>query len=151
TGTLVTAAGFLPIATAESSVGEYTRSLFEVVTIALLVSWLAAAVFIPYLGDRMLPDLAARAAKHDGHAHDPYQRPFYRRFRRLVDWCLGHRWTVIGATAALFVLSLLMFRFVPQQFFPDSTRPELMVDMELAEGSSLRATAAQARRLEKML
>ena len=151
TGTLVTAAGFLPIATAESSVGEYTRSLFEVVTIALLVSWLAAVVFIPYLGDRMLPDLAARAAKHDGHAHDPYQRPFYRRFRRLVDWCLGHRWTVIGATAALFVLSLLMFRFVPQQFFPDSTRPELMVDMELAEGSSLRATAAQARRLEKML
>jgi len=151
TGTLVTAAGFLPIATAESSVGEYTRSLFEVVTIALLVSWLAAVVFIPYLGDRMLPDLAASAAKHDGHAHDPYQRPFYRRFRRLVDWCLGHRWTVIGATAALFVLSLLMFRFVPQQFFPDSTRPELMVDMELAEGSSLRATAAQARRLEKML
>src|SRR5690606_14828104 len=69
----------------------------------------------------------------------------------LVDWCLTRRWLVIGATVALFVLSLLMFRFVPQQFFPDSTRPELMVDMELAEGSSLRATAAEAQRLEKML
>ena len=150
TGTLVTAAGFLPIATAASSTGEYTRSLFQVVTIALLVSWLAAVVFIPYLGDRMLPDLAARAGAA-GHGHDPYQRPFYRRFRRLLDWTLAHRWVVIGATVALFVLSLVLFRFVPQQFFPDSTRPELMVDMELAEGSSLRATAAQARRLEAML
>src|SRR5690606_24133514 len=103
-----------------------------------------------FLGDRMLPDLAAKAAR-EGHGPDPYQRPFYRRFRRLLHWCLSHRWRVIGATAALFVLSLLLFRFVPQQFFPDSTRPELMVDMELAEGVSLRATATQARRLERML
>jgi multidrug efflux pump len=184
TGTLVTAAGFLPIATAASSTGEYTRSLFQVVTIALLVSWIAAVLFIPYLGDRMLPDLAhpqapkagswaarwrARRARladrwpqyafllapepraHDGHAHDPYQRPFYRRFRGLLDWCLAHRWLVIGATVAAFALSIVMFRFVPQQFFPDSTRPELMVDMELAEGSSLRATAAQVHKLEAML
>ena len=148
TGTLVTAAGFLPIATAESSVGEYTRSLFEVVTIALLVSWIAAVVFIPYLGDRMLPDLAK---KRGGQPHDPYQSRFYRRFRALVDWCLVRRWLVIGATAAMLVGSLLLFRFVPQQFFPDSTRPELMVDMELAEGSSLLATAAEAHRLEAML
>jgi multidrug efflux pump len=161
TGTLVTAAGFLPIATAASSTGEYTRSLFQVVTIALLVSWVAAVLFIPYLGDRMLPEPKAHspganapvgaAASHAGDGHDPYQRPFYRRFRNLVDSCLERRWLVIGATVALFVLSLLMFRFVPQQFFPDSTRPELMVDMELAEGSSLRATAAEAQRLEKML
>jgi multidrug efflux pump len=182
TGTLVTAAGFLPIATAASSTGEYTRSLFQVVTIALVVSWIAAVLFIPYLGDRMLPDLAhpappkpgspaarwrafrARLADrwpqsatvlapkaHDAHAHDPYQRPFYRRFRALVGWCLRHRWIVIGATIATFVLALAMFRFVPQQFFPDSTRPELMVDMELAEGTSLHATAAQAHRLEAML
>ena len=161
TGTLVTAAGFLPIATAASSTGEYTRSLFQVVTIALLVSWIAAVLFIPYLGDRMLPEPKAHspganapvgaAAGHAGARHDPYQRPFYRRFRSLVDFCLERRWLVIGATVALFVLSLLMFRFVPQQFFPDSTRPELMVDMELAEGSSLRATSAEARRLEKML
>ena len=83
--------------------------------------------------------------------HDPYQRPFYVRFRRLLDWSLRHRWLVIAATIAAFVASIALFRFVPQQFFPDSVRPELMIDMELAEGSSLRATEAQARRLEAIL
>ena len=181
TGTLITAAGFLPIATAASSTGEYTRSLFQVVTIALVVSWIAAVLFIPYLGDKMLPDLfnpqppkpdslAGRwrarrlqwadrhpafarwiAPKELAHDHDPYQRPFYTRFRRFLDACLRHRWWVIAATAALFVFSLLIFRFVPQQFFPDSTRPELMVDIELAEGASLQATQAQATKLEKLL
>ena len=147
TGTLVTAAGFLPIATAASSVGEYTRSLFQVVVIALLVSWVVAVVFIPWLGDRMLP---SRGHGADA-AHDPYATRFYDRFRRLLDACLRQRWLVIGATAGALVLSLLAFRFVPQQFFPDSTRLELMVDMELAEGSSLRATTEQALRLEAML
>ncbi len=172
TGTLVTAAGFLPIATAASSTGEYTRSLFQVVTIALVVSWIAAVLFIPYLGERMLPDLhdahlkpslldrlrarfgrgsAQAAATASDAPHDPHATPFYRRFRALVDWCLRHRWLVIGTTVATFVLSILMFRFVPQQFFPDSTRPELMVDMELAEGSSLRATETQAKKLEALL
>ncbi len=147
TGTLVTAAGFLPIATAASSVGEYTRSLFQVVVIALLVSWVVAVLFIPWLGDRMLP-----ARGHaPGEAHDPYATRFYDRFRRVLDTCLRRRWLVIGATAAALVLSLLAFRFVPQQFFPESTRLELMVDMELAEGSSLRATTQQALRLEAML
>ncbi|HHA2507883.1 TPA: efflux RND transporter permease subunit [Stenotrophomonas maltophilia] len=180
-GTLITAAGFLPIATAASSTGEYTRSLFQVVTIALVVSWIAAVLFIPYLGDKMLPDLfnpqppkpgsvSARwhakrqqwadrypalanliAPPQHGHDHDPYQRPFYRSFRRFLDGCLRHRWWVIAATIALFVFSLMMFRFVPQQFFPDSTRPELMVDIELAEGASLRSTQAQAEKLEKLL
>jgi len=181
TGTLITAAGFLPIATAASSTGEYTRSLFQVVTIALVVSWIAAVLFIPYLGDKMLPDLfnpqppkpgslSARwhakrqqwadrypalanliAPPQHGHDHDPYQRTFYRSFRRFLDGCLRHRWWVIAATIALFVFSLMMFRFVPQQFFPDSTRPELMVDIELAEGASLRSTQAQAEKLEKLL
>ncbi|HEY0333347.1 MAG TPA: efflux RND transporter permease subunit, partial [Stenotrophomonas sp.] len=191
TGTLITAAGFLPIATAASSTGEYTRSLFQVVTIALLVSWVAAVLFIPYLGDKMLPDLAHpqppkpgsvagrwRALRSDwadrhpafarwlapkpmghetpghetpGHQHDPYQRPFYRRFRAFLEGCLRHRGWVIAATVALFIGSLVLFRFVPQQFFPDSTRPELMVDLELAEGASLRSTDAQARQLEKLL
>lgn len=181
TGTLITAAGFLPIATAASSTGEYTRSLFQVVTIALVVSWIAAVLFIPYLGDKMLPDLfnpqppkpgslSARwrarrqqwadrypalanliAPPQHGHDHDPYQRPFYRSLRRFLDACLRRRWWVIAATIALFVFSLMMFRFVPQQFFPDSTRPELMVDIELAEGASLRSTQAQAEKLETLL
>src|SRR5690606_22111268 len=182
TGTLVTAAGFLPIATAASSVGEYTRSLFQVVTIARLVSWVAAVLFIPWLGEKMLPDFAdpkppkpgSLAARHrawrerladrwpqyafalaprEAHAHggDPYQRPCYRRLRRLLDWCLVHRWLVIVATAALLLLSVAGFRLVPQQFFPDSQRLELMVDLELAEGASLRATEAAALRLEELL
>ena len=147
TGTLVTAAGFLPIATAQSSTGEYTRSLFQVVVIALLVSWIVAVVFIPYLGERLLPDLAA---KHGG-AHDPYDSRFYHRFRRLVDWCVGRRWWVIAATAALFIAALGLFRLVPQQFFPDSTRLELMVDLKLPEGASLAATEHEAARLEALL
>ncbi|HZH43845.1 MAG TPA: efflux RND transporter permease subunit [Lysobacter sp.] len=183
TGTLVTAAGFLPIATAASSTGEYTRSIFQVVTIALLLSWIAAVVFIPYLGDKLLPhfdrpqapspgSLTARVLRarerlaqrlpagalrewalpktHSGH-HDPYQSRFYQRFRGVVGWCVRYRKTVIAITLVAFVASLALFRFVPQQFFPDSTRLELMVDLELAEGASLEATAAEVRRLEAML
>ena len=169
TGTLITAAGFLPIATAASSTGEYTRSLFQVVTIALVVSWIAAVAFIPYLGDRMLPDMHDAHLKpslmqrlrarftgtpvpvHDGQPHDPHATPFYRRLRGWLDACLRHRWLVIGITVAAFVMSILLFRFVPQQFFPESVRPELMVDIELAEGSSLRSTDTQARKLEALL
>ncbi len=151
TGTLVTAAGFLPIATAASSTGEYTRSIFQVVTIALLLSWIAAVVFIPYLGDKLLPTPKPAQDGAAGHGHDPYDTRFYRRFRGWVIWCVHHRWLVIGATVAAFVVSLAMFRFVPQQFFPDSTRLELMVDLELAEGSSLRHTEAVAQRLEAAL
>ena len=180
TGTLWTAAGFLPIATAASTTGEYTRSLFQVVTIALLVSWVAAVIFIPYLGDRMLPDthnaghapsLWNRISKRFGtrsgregsasagvepaavarHDHDPYSSGFHTRLRNLVSWCLLRRWTVIGLTCLAFVLSIVLFRFVPQQFFPHSTRVELLVDLELAEGSSLRATELQVKEIEKLL
>ena len=189
TGTLITAAGFLPIATAASSTGEYTRSLFQVVTIALLMSWVAAVAFIPYLGDKLLPgfdrdpiqhaaappkpgswaarwralrlrwadrypafhDVIAPKVAIDGRAHDPYASKFYVRVRAWVTWCVRYRKTVIAITIAAFVASLLLFRFVPQQFFPDSVRPELMVDMELAEGSSLRATTEQVQRLEAIL
>jgi multidrug efflux pump len=150
TGTLITAAGFLPIATAASSTGEYTRSIFQVVTISLLLSWIAAVVFVPYLGDKLLPDFHSRNGngKHD---HDPYDNRFYQRFRTLLEWCVRHRKTVIAATVALFVVAVMLFRFVPQQFFPSSTRVELMVDLKLAEGSSLKATEAQARKLEALL
>ncbi|KPZ26087.1 efflux RND transporter permease subunit, partial [Pseudomonas viridiflava] len=152
TGTLITAAGFLPIATAQSSTGEYTRSIFQVVTIALIASWIAAVMFVPYLGDRLLPDLAKRhAAKHGSHAPDPYATPFYKRVRALVGWCVRRRKTVIVATVGLFVLSVVMFKFVPQQFFPASGRLELMVDLKLAEGSSLVNTGEQVKRLEQML
>ncbi|WP_062383202.1 efflux RND transporter permease subunit [Pseudomonas abietaniphila] len=154
TGTLITAAGFLPIATAQSSTGEYTRSIFQVVTIALLASWVAAVVFVPYLGDRLLPDLAKiHAAKHgpDTGAHDPYGTPFYKRVRALVGWCVRRRKTVIVLTIGLFVLSIVMFRFVPQQFFPASGRLELMVDLKLAEGASLSNTTEQVKRLEAMI
>src|SRR5471030_2894817 len=152
TGTLITAAGFLPIATAQSSTGEYTRSIFQVVTIALLASWVAAVVFVPYLGERLLPDLAKiHAAKHGANGPDPYGTPFYKRVRALVGWCVRRRKTVIVLTVGLFVLSVVMFRFVPQQFFPASNRLELMVDLKLAEGVSLSNTTEQVERVEKML
>ncbi len=149
TGTLVTAAGFLPIATAQSGTGEYTRSIFQVVTIALILSWIAAVVFIPYLGYRLLPDGDKLRAEHAGH--DLYDTTFYRRFRELLEWCLDHRKTVIAATILAFVVSLGLFRFVQQQFFPASTRLELMVDMKLPEGSSLHATDKAVAKLERFL
>ncbi|MBA6095899.1 efflux RND transporter permease subunit [Pseudomonas juntendi] len=151
TGTLITAAGFLPIATAASSTGEYTRSIFQVVTIALLASWLVAVVFVPYLGERLLPDLARLHAARHGQAPDPYATPFYQRVRRVVAWCVRRRKTVILLTIAAFIGSLLLFRFVPQQFFPASGRPELMVDLKLAEGASLANTAERVKQLEALL
>jgi multidrug efflux pump len=172
TGTLITVAGFLPIATAKSSTGEYTRSIFEVSALALLASWIVAVVVIPYLGYRMLPDaskphaaslrarlwarLRGRAAPLvQPPAHDDpdavYRTAFYRRLRALVAWCVGHRRTVIIATIAVFAGSLAMFRFVPQQFFPASSRPELLVDLRLPEGSSFAATMNEARKLEAIL
>jgi multidrug efflux pump len=151
TGTLVTAAGFLPIATAKSGTGEYTRSIFQVVSLALVLSWLAAVVFVPYLGNRLLPDFknGGKGSRHE--PHDPYSTRFYVFFRSMVVWCVRHRRMVIILTVGAFVLSLMLFRFVPQQFFPASTRLELMVDLKLAEGSSLLATEAQVRKLEAAL
>lgn len=154
TGTLITAAGFLPIATAQSGTGEYTRSIFQVVAISLIASWIAAVMFVPYLGDKLLPDLAKlHADKHGGSdsGHDPYSTPFYRRVRATVEWCVRRRGIVILLTIALFVASVLLFRFVPQQFFPASGRLELMVDIKLEEGASLSATEAEVHRLEKLL
>jgi len=154
TGTLITAAGFLPIATADSSTGEYTRSIFQVVAIALIASWIAAVVFVPLLGEKLLPDLAVHAAHKQGAAgagHDPYSTPFYQRVRRVVTLCVRRRKTVILLTFALFVAAVVLFRMVPQQFFPASGRLELMVDIKLAEGASLKATEAEVRRLEQLL
>ncbi|ENV17641.1 efflux RND transporter permease subunit [Acinetobacter guillouiae] len=173
TGTLITAAGFLPIATAASSTGEYTRSIFQVVTIALIVSWIAAVVFVPYLGDKLLPDfnkvpqkapwyqrLLARLRKqpepqpvihHTGEHFDPYQSKFYQSFRKLVNWCVTYRKTVISITVGVFVLSVVMFKFVPQQFFPSSNRAEILVDLKLEEGASLTATEDAVKKVEAFL
>ncbi|MFD1215636.1 efflux RND transporter permease subunit [Microbulbifer celer] len=153
TGTLITAAGFLPIATAQSGTGEYTRSIFQVVTLALLASWVAAVVFVPYLGARLLPSPAETGDQGSGKGaeQDPYDKPFYRRFRKVVNGCLQYRKTVLLATVLIFAGAIFLFRFVPQQFFPSSARLELMVDLKLNEGASLNATSEQVTRLETLL
>ena len=154
TGTLITAAGFLPIATANSSTGEYTRSIFQVVAISLIASWIAAVMFVPLIGEKLLPDMAKKTAhKHGGmgEGHDPYSTPFYQRVRRVVTFCVRRRKTVILLTLAIFAAAVVLFRLVPQQFFPASGRLELMVDLKLAEGASLKATEAEVARLEQLL
>ena len=190
TGTLVTAAGFLPIGLAKSGTGEYTRSIFQVTSLALIISWFAAVIFIPYLGFHMLPDyrdgvpvvtprmrriadllakipLIGKRLSHsvapsgatESHAmhdsthvdHDVYDKPFYVRFRKLVAWCVTHRKTVIAVTVLLFAVSIFAFKFVQQQFFPSSTRVELLVDLKLPEGSSFTATQAQVLKMEALL
>ncbi|KVO59358.1 efflux RND transporter permease subunit [Burkholderia stagnalis] len=154
TGTLVTVSGFLPIALAKSSTGEYTRSIFEVSAIALIASWFAAVVLIPLLGFHMLPE-RKRAAHEthlpDDHEHDIYDTRFYTRLRGWIHWCIERRFVVLAITGALFVVSLMGFSLVPQQFFPSSDRPELLVDLRLPEGASFAATLRETERLEQAI
>ncbi|WP_153159968.1 efflux RND transporter permease subunit [Zoogloea sp. 1C4] len=173
-GTLVTVAGFLPIATAQSSTGEYTRSIFQVNAIALLASWLAAVIVVPYLGYVLLPDprgpkkpswFSKRFPRIDafkdriglgdphieGDEDSVFRTPFYNRFRAVVDWCVARRWVVIGTTLAIFATAIVGFGLVQQQFFPNSTRLELLIDLRLPEGASLRATKAEVEKLEAVL
>jgi multidrug efflux pump len=146
TGTLITAAGFLPIATAASSTGEYTRSIFQVVTIALVASWVAAVVFVPYLGESLLPDLAKMHARQARTASArPYATPFYQRVRRVVEWCVRRRKTVIAADHRGFVGSHDAVPLRAAAVLPGLGRPELMVDLKLAEGASLSNTAEQVK------
>ena len=166
TGTLVTVSGFLPIALAKSATGEYTRSIFEVSAIALLLSWLAAVIVIPLLGYRILSEHPTRrvfgfhrdatATDHEAHADhvqhaDVYDTRFYRRLRGVIGWCVDRRWLVLGVTLVAFVAGMAAFGLVPQQFFPSSDRPELLVDLRLPEGASFPATLREAQRLEKSL
>lgn len=146
TGTLVTAAGFVPVGFAKSAAGEYTNAIFWVVGISLIVSWIVAVIFTPYLGYKLLP----KFNKGEGH-HDAHSGRVYRMIRAVVTWCVTWRKSVIVATAVLFVVAMAGFRFIPNQFFPTSTRPELFVDLRLAEGSSIQATNAAMQRLEKAL
>ncbi|SKC73786.1 efflux RND transporter permease subunit [Paraburkholderia hospita] len=151
TGTLVTVAGFLPIALAKSSTGEYTRSIFEVSAIALIASWLAAVVLIPMLGYHLLPERKRQAHEPEDHEHDIYETRFYRRLTGWITWCIKRRFVVLAITVILFVVSLAGFSLVPQQFFPSSDRSELLVDVRLPEGASFQATLRQAQRIEKAL
>jgi len=152
TGTLITAAGFLPIGLAKSATGEYTFAIFGVTVVALVISWVVAVMFVPYLGLLLLrrPGAAAGEAHHTEHA-EVFDGPFYVRFRALVDWCVEHRWITIGATVLTFVLGIAGMGKVQQQFFPDSSRPEILVDIWLPEGASIRAMDEVTRRFEQRL
>ena len=143
TGTLITAAGFLPVGLARSSAGEYTVSIFQVVAISVLLSWFGAVMFSPFLGYKLL--------KAHGKAHESYGTPFYRRLRRAVDWSVDHRKTVVAVTLALFVAGGFAFVNVPKQFFPQSNRAELLVDLWLPEGSSFARSESAAKSVEAIL
>jgi multidrug efflux pump len=149
TGTLVTAAGFLPIGFANSGVGEYTGSIFWVVSISLVASWIVAVTFIPYLGVMLLPDLAKAHAKHDPHAI--YETRGYTFLRRIIRWCVTNRIKVVVMTVGVFGLSIVGFGRVQQQFFPLSERLELFLQMRLPEGTAMGVTTQTAKKAEKML
>src|SRR5713101_6344863 len=144
TGTLVTAAGFVPVGFAKSSAGEYTNSIFWMVGIALIVSWFVAVLFTPWLGYRLLPQPKAVNA-------DPYAGRVYTMFRHLVEWCLTWRKTTITVTVFAFVAAMASFGLVQKQFFPTANRPELIIDLRLAQGASYAATDAEVKKLEKWL
>ncbi|WP_322043426.1 efflux RND transporter permease subunit [Paraburkholderia sp. J67] len=153
TGTLVTVSGFLPIVLAKSSTGEYTRSIFQVSAIALIASWFAAVVLIPLLGYRLLPERKPdpNAAPGEHHEDDIYDTRFYHRLRGWVGWCIERHIVVLVVTVVLFFIALAGFTLIPQQFFPSSDRPELLVDVRLPEGASFDATLRQTKRLEDAL
>ncbi|MFC0251858.1 efflux RND transporter permease subunit [Massilia consociata] len=148
TGTLITAAGFLPIGLAKSTAGEYTFTMFSVNALALLVSWVAAVVFTPYIGYILL-----RVKPHGQgeSSHDVFDSPGYERFRRLVNRCVEWRKTTIALSLGVFALGVFGFNFIEKQFFPDSSRPELMVEMWSPEGTSFAANEAVVRRFEAFL
>jgi multidrug efflux pump subunit AcrB len=149
TGTLVTAAGFMPIGLANSAVGEYTGGIFWVVGIALAASWFVAVLFTPYLGFKLLPNYAS-----GGHARNEtaiYATPFYRAFRRALEFCVRRPIVIIVIAAGLLGLGLTQFSRVQQQFFPLSERPELFFELRLAEGSSIQATEAAVKEAENLI
>jgi multidrug efflux pump len=160
TGTLITAAGFLPIGIAKSLTGEYTFAIFAVTVIALLISWVVSVYFVPYLGVLLLKHKrnqtmrsATDAPPPEGEQehHEHFDTPFYNTFRKTVNWCVKYRWTTIGATLLIFALGIVGMGKVQQQFFPDSSRPEILVDLWFPEGTSFAANEAVTKRLEQRL
>jgi len=148
TGTLITVAGFLPIGLAKSAAGEYTFSLFSVNALALVISWVVAVTFTPYLGYVLLK---VKPHADGGSEHDLFDTPGFRKFRALVNWCVEFRWITIGATLAVFALGVYGFKFIEKQFFPDSSRPELMVEMWTPEGTTFAANEAQVKKFEAFI
>ncbi|MGY4829405.1 efflux RND transporter permease subunit [Sphaerotilaceae bacterium SBD11-9] len=147
TGTLITAVGFLPIGMAKSQVGEYTFAIFAVTAAALLISWLVSVYFVPYLGTLLL-----KTKPHgDDQPHELFDTPFYSRFRGLVNWCVKHRWITIGLTIGTLLLGFVGMGKVQNQFFPDSNRLEVLVDLWYPEGSSYAANEAVTKRVEARL
>ncbi|MDR9806073.1 efflux RND transporter permease subunit [Rhizobium hidalgonense] len=143
TGTLITTAGFIPVGFAASTAGEYVRSLFYVVGIALVTSWFVAVYFTPWLGYMIL-----KQRHHAGEHHDAFDTRFYRRLRSTVGWAVRHQVIVLLLTLGTFVTSLWAFQFIPQNFFPQSSRPEILVDLWLPEGTSIKEVEVQAKALE---
>ncbi len=148
TGTLITIAGFMPVGFAKSVSGEYAGGIFWVVGVALIASWLVAVVFTPYLGVLLLPK--SLASQHQAHA-DIYDKPLYRRLRRLIEWAVERRWWVIGGASAALLAAAAGMLLVQQQFFPTASRTELLVELRLREGASFTATEREVQRLEQVL
>ncbi|MCU6501218.1 efflux RND transporter permease subunit [Rugamonas sp. A1-17] len=148
TGTLITVAGFLPIGLAKSAAGEYTFSLFSVNALALVISWVVAVVFTPYIGYVLLK---VKPHAEGGGEHDLFDTPGFRKFRAVVNWCVEYRKTTIAATLLIFALGVYGFKFIEKQFFPDSSRPELMVELWTPEGTTFSANEAQVKKFEAFI
>lgn len=148
-GTLITAAGFLPVGFANSGVGEYTGSMFWVLLVALVSSWFVAVMFTPYLGVKLLPDFGKLHPHHD--PDEIYQTPMYRRLRAVITWAVDHRGVVIAGVAGVFALAVLGFFVVQKQFFPYAERLELFFQLRLPEGSSIGASLDAAKQAEALL
>ena len=146
TGTLVTTAGFIPVGFAKSAAGEYVNSLFWVVGISLVISWVAAVYFTPWIGNLIL-----KSRPHTGEHHDAYDTRFYRSLRAVIAWGVRHRLIVLLATLIAFGGGVFGFKFVPKNFFPESTRLELLVDLWFPEGTSIIETDARTREIEKRI
>ena len=145
TGTLVTCAGFIPVAFADGAASEFCKSLFPVILAALLLSWIVSVMVAPLFGYYLIK------VKPETTEKPLYQSRFYRLFRQVLTWCLTHRAIVIGGTAGLFVLSVGLMKWIPQEFFPPSLRPEIIVEMTLPEGSSMQASEKEAKTLSAFL
>ena len=143
TGTTITCLGFMPIAFSKASASEFAYSLFPVMTVTLMLSWLVSATLAPVLGYEWIRPTVIK--------QESYDNAFYNAFRRLLQQALRHRIAVIAITVAMMVLSIFMLRFVRQEFFPASVRPELLVELNLPEGSSIKTTDAAARKLTDLI